>query len=106
MRISNPPLYDNSLAGILARLSHGILQDASERVDEESARQVDARARPSANPSGRSFGLLDRLDTWFWKQEMKEREAFLAKSTDIFDLEQRMRCLERGDRWLGTDSVA
>ncbi|TMG89043.1 MAG: DUF3563 domain-containing protein [Betaproteobacteria bacterium] len=27
---------------------------------------------------------------------MKSREAFLAQSTDIFDLEQRMRRLERG----------
>ncbi|HWZ72194.1 MAG TPA: DUF3563 family protein [Casimicrobiaceae bacterium] len=40
--------------------------------------------------------MLDRLDTWFWKQEMKRQEAFLAQSTDIFDLEQRMRLLERG----------
>ncbi|HVR93194.1 MAG TPA: DUF3563 family protein [Casimicrobiaceae bacterium] len=39
---------------------------------------------------------MSRLDTWFWKQEMKRREAFLAQSADIFDLERRMRMLERG----------
>jgi hypothetical protein len=95
MRIDNPPLYDKSLTGVLARLTHGVLRDANDRAQEESA-----RANASANSVGYSVayprGWLDRLDTWFWKQEMKRREAFLAQSTDIFDLEQRMRWLERG----------
>ena len=92
MRTNDPPLYDNSLTGILARLTHGILQDASERARQDSA----APASACANTVSKPRGWLDRLDTWFWKQEMKSREAFLAKSTDIFDLEQRMRRLERG----------
>ena len=88
MRTNDPPLYDNSLTGILARLTHGILQDASERAQKDSA--------APATTVSKHRGWLDRLDTWFWKREMKSREAFLAKSTDIFDLEQRMRRLERG----------
>jgi Protein of unknown function (DUF3563) len=87
MRINNPPLYDNTLTGVLARLTHGILLDANDRAQEDSA-PVTSVACPSS--------WLDRLDTWFWKQDMKRREAFLAQSTDIFDLEQRMRWLERG----------
>jgi hypothetical protein len=35
------------------------------------------------------------LGNWFHQQELKEREAYLAKSTDIFDLERRIRALER-----------
>jgi Protein of unknown function (DUF3563) len=110
MRISNPPLYDSSLAGILARLTHGILQDANVRVQDKSAPPAseagDAYAAASTSASTKkSHGWLDRLDTWFWKQEIKNREAFLAQSIDIFDLEQRMRCLERGDTWLGTDGT-
>ena len=92
MRTNDPPLYDNSLTGILARLTHGILQDASERAQKDSA----APASTFANTASKPRGWLDRLDTWFWKQEMKSREAFLARSTDIFDLEERMRRLERG----------
>jgi Protein of unknown function (DUF3563) len=87
MRTNNLPLYDNSLTGILARLTHGILRDANDRAQEESAR---------ANSVAKPRSLLGRLDTWFWKQEMKRHEAFLAQSTDIFDLERRMRLLERG----------
>jgi hypothetical protein len=95
MRINDPPLYDNSLTGVLARLTHGILLDANDRAQEDSE-----RASASANSVTYSVthprSWLDRLDTWFWKQEMKRREEFLARSTDIFDLERRMRWLERG----------
>lgn len=35
------------------------------------------------------------LADWFYRQQVKEREAYLAKSTDIFDLERRLRQLER-----------
>ena len=35
------------------------------------------------------------LADWFYLQQVKEREAYLAKSTDIFDLERRIRQLER-----------
>ena len=99
MRIDNAPLYDKSLTGVLARLTHGILRDANDRAQEESAR-ANASANSVTNPVAYSVayprGWLDRLDAWFWKQDMKRREAFLAQSTDIFDLEQRMRWLERG----------
>jgi hypothetical protein len=45
-------------------------------------------------------GILERIDRWFWRQEMNEREAWLAQSQDIFELERRMRMLERvGSRY-------
>ena len=98
MRNDYPPLYDNTLTGVLARLTHGILLDANQRAQQDSA----ARGNESANSFGNSFSRtgswLDRLDTWFWKQEMKRQEAFLARSTDVFDLERRMRTLERGSK--------
>ena len=34
------------------------------------------------------------LDNWFYRQRMKEREAYLAQSQDIFELERRMRHLD------------
>ena len=95
MRTNHPPLYHNSLAGILARLTYGILLDANKRAQEDSATRADASANSFGNSSYRPSSWLDRLDTWFWKQEMKRREASLAQSTDIFDLERRMRSLER-----------
>ena len=77
---------DRSWVGVLANLTYGILNRAAPR---------DA-AKVTAHPPTRALGLLDRLDTWFWKQELANREAFLAESADIVELEQRMRWLEHG----------
>ena len=40
--------------------------------------------------------LLDRLDAWFWRQRQREQEAYLAQAQDVFELESRMRAIERG----------
>lgn len=36
------------------------------------------------------------LDRWLWKQHVRETEAWLAKSHDVYELEARIRELERG----------
>ncbi len=55
------------------------------------SRQPDApRYPPAPRP-----GLLDRLDTWLWRQRQRSVEATLAQSKDVFELEARMRALER-----------
>jgi hypothetical protein len=99
MRTDHPPLYDNTLTGVLARLTHGILFDASQRAQLDGAKRANGSdgsfANSFVNSVAKSRSWLSRVDTWFWKQEMKRREAFLAQSTDIFDLERRMRMLER-----------
>jgi hypothetical protein len=43
----------------------------------------------------RSDDIFANLDRWLWKQHMRETEAWLAQSTDVFDLEARIRHLER-----------
>ena len=44
-------------------------------------------------------GLLRRwsntLESWMHRQQVKEREAYLAQAQDIFELEYRIRELER-----------
>jgi hypothetical protein len=78
---------DRSWVGVLAALTHGVL---SRVAPGPGVNKV------TAHPVTSGQGLLDRLDTWFWKQELANREAFLAKSADIVELEQRMRWLEHG----------
>ena len=79
---------DRGWVGTLAALTYGILNRDGAPDDDET---VTAHPTPTEHR-----GLLDRIDTWFWKQELKSREAFLAQAVDIVDLEQRMRWLERG----------
>ena len=51
---------------------------------------VNAQPRPPVAAT-----WLDRLDQWAWRQTQKQREAYLAESTDLVDLESRVRALER-----------
>ena len=52
------------------------------------------RSRPPAEITTRR-SLLDRLDAWFWRQRQRSNESYLAQSQDVFELERRMRELER-----------
>jgi hypothetical protein len=42
-----------------------------------------------------SLSWLERVERWFWRQEQKRVEDYLARSVDVADLEMRLRCLER-----------
>jgi hypothetical protein len=53
-------------------------------------------ARDEAKPR-----LLDRLDNWFWIQRQNAVDAYLAKSSDVHELELRIRHLERGPEFVG-----
>ena len=41
---------------------------------------------------------LAGIDRWLQRQSMSRRDAYLAQSQDIFDLEERIRRLDRGER--------
>jgi len=53
---------------------------------------------PATSREGPRRGWLERLDHWFWTREQRATEAHLAAATDIYDLEARIRALERGAR--------
>ncbi len=90
----------------------GVIADALGREVAMAAPKATARAAASEPvalrrgrwwvPEGvdpaiaRPRNILERLDRWFWKQQMRETEAYLAQAKDIFELEARMRRLERG----------
>jgi len=66
------------------------------RSHREGAPDVAKEAATSAGETRpRKRGWLERLDRWFWAQQQRDIEAYLARSEDIHDLEQRMRNLER-----------
>lgn len=55
-----------------------------------------AAAAPAAEDRPPRRSWLDRLDQWLWKCEQRDVEAHLAKAKDVYDLEARIRDLERG----------
>jgi hypothetical protein len=58
---------------------------------EQVADKSTTRARSAHSWLGR---IVDRLETWSWEREVRAREAYLAQSQDLFDLEPRMRHLD------------
>jgi hypothetical protein len=63
---------------------------AADRAEAEARAAAAAARRTASAPS-----WLDRLDQWAWRQTQKRHEAYLAQSTDLADLERRLRALER-----------
>ncbi|HEU0202028.1 MAG TPA: hypothetical protein VFR86_16555 [Burkholderiaceae bacterium] len=73
--------------GIVARMTRAFAGRAPEN---------NAVARPpAAAVSAPRRGLLDRLDHLLWKRHQREVEAYLATSQNVFELEARIRDLDR-----------
>ena len=89
--------FNDSLVGQVSTLLAEALGGVRERKPAAPGAKPRGSARrlaPKSVPEPRR-GWLDRLDAWFWRREQKAREAYLARSTDVFDLERRIRDLER-----------
>jgi hypothetical protein len=89
--------FRDSILGHVAMLLAEALDGARRpRRAPRRAEMSAAAAKPAAKPvEPPRTGWLDRLDAWFWRQEQKDREAYLAKSRDIFELERRIELLDR-----------
>jgi hypothetical protein len=53
------------------------------------------RAQGASEMPERRRGWLARFDDWCRAQQRRDVEAYLAQSTDLYDLEVRMRTLDR-----------
>jgi len=83
--------FDASIPGQIFSLMAAALAPPN-----RSDRAVDDHRRSDRRGKRAAEGILARLDRWFWRQEQKAREDYLAQSHDVFDLERRMAALERG----------
>lgn len=48
-------------------------------------------------PLVRQRGWLERIDLWFSRARQRDIESYLAQSHDVFELERRIRDLERAN---------
>jgi hypothetical protein len=97
--------FKQSIIGQLSTVITEALAGSSRAAEvarrAQTGRQVSLAAVPTAvatpaTPVTPRMSLLDRLDAWHFRQAQREREAYLARSKDVFDLERRMRAIERG----------
>jgi len=68
-----------------------VLLRAAENTGNESAGRSEA-----VSPVRKRLSLFERFDRWMAGIKQRDRERYLAQATDIFDLERRIRELERG----------
>jgi hypothetical protein len=93
MRATTHTATDPGFITLCIQMAQSTFSDVmpSRTDSERTAPNAGGKARVSAKrPS-----LLSRLDDWFYRQQLHARESYLAQATDIFDLEQRIRYLER-----------
>ncbi|MDQ2961782.1 MAG: DUF3563 family protein [Pseudomonadota bacterium] len=88
MKAKNSLWDEPNLFGAWAKLTHALIFDPLRREGKPEN-------RPTRPARARSSGIFERIDRWFWRQQQRDREAYLAGAQDIFELEERIRRLER-----------
>jgi hypothetical protein len=81
------PLNDSGVSRMFALIAEGLALPTRPRDQERSPQGLLAVA-----PARRS--LLERIDHWFWQRNQHAVDAYLGQSTDVFELEARIRQLE------------
>ena len=74
---------------------YALLTDALSRSPQSAPRSAKPRAATPPAPKVPGESLLERIDHWFSDQRTRARERYLAESSDLAELESRMRELNR-----------
>ena len=93
MQTYRHPFDDSSVTRIFALIAEGLAFPTRPRADLTPP-------RPSTGPTAsapKSPGMLERIDRWFWKREQDAIDDYLGSSADVFELESRIRTLERAN---------
>lgn len=98
MRAINHPFPEHSFLGTYIKLVQSTFFDtlpsnAEGKEPKAPAELPSPKLAPGEN--SRLQRWTEALDDWFHRQRMKEREAYLGEAQDIFELEERIRRLER-----------
>ena len=97
MRSQVHPFPENSLVGNCIRLAQTTFFDAAAARADVLAPKAPATPGPAqSEPFGaRLARWAENVENWLYRQRMKDREAYLAQSQDVFELERRLRDLDR-----------
>jgi len=80
---------DRGFVSLLAAMLHGAM------TAPVSGSPRGPNLAATEEPAQPAVGWLERFDRWAARQRQRERERYLARSSDIFELEARIRELER-----------
>jgi hypothetical protein len=89
MRFSNPVVPDPGFITMSIKMAQSTFSDVMPSYQYSSTPAV--ASRPAAPKPAPGKSMMAAISDWFYRQQVAEREAYLAKATDLFDLERRMR---------------
>ena len=92
MRVTTPTMTESGFIALCIQLAQATF---SEVMPSKPDPKAPANSSRTSNKAHAEQSWISVLGGWFHRQQVKEREAYLAKSTDIFDLERRIRDLDR-----------
>jgi len=92
MRVMNPTATEPGFIALCIQLAQATFTEAMPG-NAEPKKPADLSRTTARRPTEARW--ITALGNWFHRQQVKEREAYLAKSADIFELERRIRYLER-----------
>ncbi len=95
MRATNFPYPDRGPVGTFVKLAQATFFDALPANAEHRAPKAPAQPPTGMLPPPQRRRWLAALDHWFHRQRMKQRDAYLAESQNVYELEARIRRLER-----------
>jgi hypothetical protein len=91
------PFPENSLVGNCIKLAQTTFFDAMPaRADLRVPMAPSTLAPAQPETLGQRLARwTENLEDWLYRQQMNDREAWLAQSQDIFEVERRLRDLDR-----------
>ena len=96
MQNNSSPFHDLDGLGIFDLMAKGLVPPPFRPTPPARWDRYDSPLPvEAATKSASKRGLMDRLERWFWTRRQRDLEAYLAQSTDVHDLEARIRKLER-----------
>ena len=96
MRYRNRPFAENGFMDVVVKLAQtAFFDDLPANAHHHPPTAPATLAGPlAAAPSLRQRWWAG-LERWMYQQQVREREAYLGQARDVYDLEQRIRNLER-----------
>ena len=93
MRFATAIEPDPSFITLCIKTAQSTFSDVMPAYDDPRSAAMAPKSRTISPVRGKSW--TSAISDWFYNQQVAEREAYLAKATDIFDLERRMRQYEQ-----------
>jgi Protein of unknown function (DUF3563) len=93
MRVATPTATDPGFITLCIQLAQSTFSDVMPSRTEPEAKAVGSRTKASGVKGDSKW--LSAISDWFHRQQLSEREAYLAASGDIFELERRIRRLDQ-----------